>query len=189
MAAGATLALAGLTRSPWLLTLPIAFLWVLIRESKPGWSRIQKPLLLGFAGLLVLLPWSLHNYQVHSTVSVTGTNGGMNFWIGNNPQATGEYTFPTQIDRELVLQTANWDERVRDRFFYQQGMDYIHSQPGPALKLAVKKLTYFVFFRPSIGSSYQSIDLKVGIAQQSFIASWLLLLPLGLAGLWIDRKR
>ena len=63
------------------------------------------------------------------------------------------------------------------------------SQPGPALKLAVKKLTYFVFFRPSIGSSYQSIDLKVGIAQQSFIASWLLLLPLGLAGLWIDRKR
>ena len=113
----------------------------------------------------------------------------MNFWIGNNPQATGEYTFPTQIDRELVLQTANWDERVRDRFFYQQGMDYIRSQPGPALKLAVKKLTYFVFFRPSIGSSYQSIDLKVGIAQQSFIASWLLLLPLGLAGLWIDRKR
>ncbi len=87
------------------------------------------------------------------------------------------------------MQTANWEERVRDRFFYEQGMDYIRSQPVPAFKLSLKKLAYFVFFRPSIGGNYQSVELEVGIAQKVFIAAWLLLLPLGLAGLWIDRHR
>jgi len=189
LAAGAGIALAGLTRSTWLLTIPIAMLWIFWQRERSGWRRLQSPLLLAIAAIMVLLPWARHNVQLHNAWFVTGTNGGLNFWIGNNPQATGEYTFPTQVDRELVMQTANWEERVRDRFFYEQGMDYIRSQPVPAFKLSLKKLAYFVFFRPSIGSNYQSVELEVGIAQKVFIAAWLLLLPLGLAGLWICRHR
>ena len=188
-AAGVSLALAGLTRSPWLLTIPLAALWALWRARGHGWRRFRAPVLLGLAALLTLSPWALHNRQVQGTWSVTGTNGGINFWIGNNPQATGEYIFPTQIDRDLVLHTVDWSEAARDQFFYRQGFAFIQDNPKQALRLAASKLVYFALFRPSIGSSYQSADVQVGLARDLFIAGWLLLLPLGLAGVWLERRR
>ncbi len=189
IAAGVSFALAGLTRSPWLVAIPVAMIWLIWRDRQGGWRRLRTPIILCFSAIITLLPWALHNAQVHDAWFVTGTNGGLNFWIGNNPDATGEYIFPTEIDRELVTQVAEWPERDRDRFFYQLGFDHIRENPVQSLRLFLEKLYFFSIFRPSIGSTYQSTDLQVGLARNVFITSWLLLLPLGLGGLWIGRGR
>ncbi|MGB2896347.1 MAG: glycosyltransferase family 39 protein [Anaerolineales bacterium] len=189
LAAGVSFALAGLTRSPWLVAIPVALIWLIWRDTQSGWRRLRTPLLLSCAAVITLIPWAFHNSQVHGAWSITGTNGGLNFWIGNNPDATGEYIFPTEIDRELILEVAEWPERDRDRFFYQQGFDFIRENPGQALRLFIQKLQFFSFFRPSIGSTYQNTDLQVALARNLFITSWMLILPAGLAGLWIARHR
>jgi 4-amino-4-deoxy-L-arabinose transferase-like glycosyltransferase len=189
IAAGLNFGLAGLTRSPWLVVLLVAMIWLIWRNRQGGWRRLLTPVILCFSAIITLLPWALHNAQVHDAWFVTGTNGGLNFWIGNNPHATGEYIFPTEIDRELVIQVAEWPENDRDRFLYQQGFDFIRENPDQALRLFAQKLYFFSFFRPTIGSTYQSTDLQVGLARNVFIASWMLILPAGLAGLWIARDR
>ena len=189
LAAGFSFAMAGLTRSPWLVAIPVALIWLIWRDPQSGWRRLRTPLLLSCAAVITLIPWAFHNAQVHDAWFVTGTNGGLNFWIGNNPDATGEYIFPTEIDRELILEVAEWPERDRDLFFYQQGFDFIRENPGQALRLFIQKLQFFSFFRPSIGNTYQNTGLQVGLARNVFIASWMLILPAGLAGLWIARRR
>lgn len=183
MVAGLSLAAGGLTRSPLLLLIPIAILWCLWVVRRGAVRRLLAPLLILLGAVVLLAPWIRYNQQTHGTWMLGGTNGGLNFWIGNNPQATGEYTFPTQIDRQLVLQTVDWSELARDRFFYQQGFEYLREHPGASANLALRKLTYFLFFRPSIGSSYLSSGVQVGLASKLFIAAWLALLPFGIYGL------
>jgi hypothetical protein len=126
----------------------------------------------------------MYNHATHHTWLFTSTNGGVNFWIGNNPQATGEYIFPTEIDRETVLAAAKLSEVERDRYFYSLGFDFIREAPGDFLRLFGRKLTYYLFFRPNIGSTYQGVNLEIDLARYVFIISWLSLVPFALVGLF-----
>jgi hypothetical protein len=133
---------------------------------------------------MTFAPWVGYNYTVHGQLLLTSTNGGLNFWIGNNPAATGEYIRPGDVDESIVVSVANWPEIARDRFFYMRGLQFIRSSPGPFLELAGRKLLYFTFFRPNIGSTYeQAGDLPLGPARWLFVSSWLLLIPFALLGL------
>ena len=183
LVAGINLAAAGLTRSPWLLLIPIAFIWSLWVARNGTARRYLLPVLILLGAAITLAPWIYFNQQTHGAWLLGSTNGGMNFWIGNNPQATGEFIFPTQIDRPLVMQTVDWSELERDQFFYQQGFDYLREHPIESANLAIRKLTYFIFFRPSIGSSYQATEIQVGLASKLFIAAWLAILPFGIFGI------
>lgn len=187
LAAGVGFALAGLTRSPWLLTVPITMAWLAIYSRVQGWRRFRPAIYLGVVALLILAPWAFRNAQVHGVWSVAGTNGGLNFWIGNNPEATGEYLHPTAVDRELALRTAQWPEFERDRFFYRRGLEYIRSNPGEWSALATRKLRYFLLFRPSMGNTYAQSALPIDLARRAYQASWLLLLPLAVLGVAFDR--
>jgi 4-amino-4-deoxy-L-arabinose transferase-like glycosyltransferase len=181
---GAALAAAGLTRSTWLTLLPLAFLWV---AWYPAAASLRRRLALGLLVLLgaalVCLPWAAYNSHTFGVWSVSSTNGGLNFWIGNNPQATGEYVFPTEVDRDLVLQSAALPEFERDQFFYARGLEAVAAAPWHAARQYALKLFYYFFFRPNIGSNYSQADLPLGLAQMLFISSWLASLPLALFGL------
>lgn len=189
IAAGFSFGLSGLTRSPWLIAVPIVMAWLFWMSQERGWQRVKFPLLLGMATVIAMVPWAIHNFQTHREWFVTGTNGGLNFWIGNNVAATGEYIFPTEIDRGLILDIASWPERERDRFLYLEGLRFIQQHPLQWLQLAAKKLQYFILFRPSMGSSYESANLQLGLARALFKAAWLMLLPLGLLGLLLRRQQ
>jgi 4-amino-4-deoxy-L-arabinose transferase-like glycosyltransferase len=190
MAAGAGLlfALAALTRSAWLVTLPLAFLWILLYRQDGVWNRtrLALPMLLGAA--IVLAPWAAYTQRTQGKWMLTSTNGGLNFWIGNNPEATGEYIHPTELDRDLVLRVADWPERARDRFFYERGFDFVRSSPGQFLALVVRKLQYFFLFRPGIGSTYEQASLPLTLARWLFIISWLIVLPFSVYGLAASRQ-
>ena len=114
---------------------------------------------------------------------MTSTNGGMNFWIGNNPAASGEYIWPLTIDEPFVRSIAGLPESARDEAFYAHGLEFIQNSPVQSLELFGRKLVYFLFFRPNIGSNYEQVQLPVGLAGWLFILSWLALLPFALLGL------
>ncbi|MCX6071468.1 MAG: hypothetical protein NTU91_11535 [Chloroflexi bacterium] len=181
---GAALAAAGLTRSTWLALLPLALVWL---AWYPVAASLRRRLGLGLLVLLgaalVCLPWGAYNSRTFGVWSVSSTNGGLNFWIGNNPQATGEYVFPTEIDPDLVRQAAALPEFERDRFFYARGLQSVTAAPWRAARLYGLKLVYYLFFRPNIGSNYSQATLPLGLAQMLFIASWLVSLPLAVLGL------
>jgi hypothetical protein len=53
------------------------------------------------AALAFLMPWTLRNYLVFETLVLVSTNDGVNLFIGNNPDANGQYTY-TPAMRERI---------------------------------------------------------------------------------------
>ena len=183
--AGILLSLAALTRSTWLVAVLLAMVWLTwyLRGKWRVW--VKTALLFGLAASFTLLPWVVYNYKIQGRLLLTSTNGGLNFWIGNNPHATGEYIFPTDIDRDLVNGVANLSELSRDRFFYTQGFDFIRNSPSQFISLLVRKLLYTIFFRPNIGSIYATAHIEMyNLAIDSFVIAWLALIPFALLGLF-----
>jgi hypothetical protein len=179
------LSLAALTRSTWLVVLPLAVVWLIwyLRGNWRVWGKFA--LLFGLAASITLAPWVVYNYINQGELVLTSTNGGLNFWIGNNPHATGEYVFPTELDQNLVLGVANWSETARDHFFYTQGLEFIRDSPNEFLSLLARKLVYAMFFRPNIGSNYEAAQISgFNLAIVSFVAAWLVLIPFALLGLF-----
>lgn len=181
---GVSLAMAALTRSTWLPILPLIPLWWLGNLWKKWGLWLKLSCAMGLAAVIVFFPWIYYNYRTHGVLIVTSTNGGLNFWIGNNAKSNGEYIFPTQIDRALVESTLEMSEVERDRFFYQQGWQFILEHPQQFIKLAFRKLLYFLFFRPNIGSSLEAAEYQLfDLVKLGFIVSWLALLPFAVLGL------
>jgi 4-amino-4-deoxy-L-arabinose transferase-like glycosyltransferase len=187
--AGILLGLAALTRSPWILAIPLATLWILFMSYQRRNVLVPHAAILLLASALTLSPWVVYNYHTHGKLLLTSTNGGLNLWIGNNPRATGEYVFPTEMDNDLVLSVADWPEVERDQFFLANAITFIESQPRQALGLALKKLFFYFLFRPNIGSTYEGTDLPIQLASLLFITAWILLLPFSIIGLWALRKK
>ena len=185
LGAGACIALAALTRSTWLVLVPIILVWSVWSLINRGKHFAKFAVCMVLAVVIVMTPWILHNYNAQGQFLLTSTNGGLNFWIGNNPQATGEYIFPTQIDRELVTRVADWPEVERDRFFYARGLEFAQTAPSVFFANFGKKLFYYLFFRPNIGSNYTGAQIPIfELAKLGFVASWTLMLPFAVFGLF-----
>jgi 4-amino-4-deoxy-L-arabinose transferase-like glycosyltransferase len=73
--------------------------------------------------LLVILPWTYRNYQLSGRLVLISTNGGVNFFIGNNPSATGEYFVP--VDNPLEGLTE-WE---MDQVGWKAGTEFIRKHP------------------------------------------------------------
>ena len=185
---GILFALACLTRSAWLVALPLALVWILFYRQAAIADRLRLAAPLVLAWAVVMAPWAAYNYKTQGKWMLTSTNGGLNFWIGNNPKATGEYVFPTDLDSALVASVAEWPEPARDLFFYEKGFDYIRSSPRQFISLAARKMQYFFLFRPGIGSTYEQASLPLTFGRWLFIGSWLILVPFSVYGLVASRR-
>jgi len=88
------------------------------------------------AFLLCLAPWAARNWAIHHQFVLVSTNGGLNFWIGNNPLATGEACDATgepvwtRIPEPLKQQLAAQNEVQQDQFLYREGLRFIRDEPG-----------------------------------------------------------
>lgn len=85
---------------------------------------------------ILVMPWIVRNAIVMNDAAMT-TNGGVNFWIGNNPEANGSYKIPTVNPLDSIR-----NETERSREGYRRGMNFIVTQPLTGLMLAGKKIAY-----------------------------------------------
>ena len=122
--AGVLLGLSWLVR-PTLVLFPIALVLMLM-TIRTHWRRaIGLPVVVGVIALIVVIPWAVRNVVVMDTLSLD-TAGGVNFWIGNGPHATGTYA-KLPDDNPLDAYTT---EAERNQAGFRLGLEYITDQPG-----------------------------------------------------------
>jgi tetratricopeptide (TPR) repeat protein len=88
-ATGVILGGLALTRENALAFAPVLLVVIAARFRAGGWARAAASLLLGL--VLMLLPVSVRNWSVGGEFHLTTAQFGPNFYIGNNPAATGIY--------------------------------------------------------------------------------------------------
>jgi tetratricopeptide (TPR) repeat protein len=158
---GIGLGLAALAR-PTVLTFAVALIiWLRTKHRSGGWSVTWQKyslILLGMA--IVILPCTIRNYAVGHEAVLISSQGGVNFYMGNNKDADGQTAaFPSVGGRLNKFQDHVWSDSkalaendVRrnlkagevSSYWRTKGTDYLISHPLSALWLSLKKV-YLVF--------------------------------------------
>jgi 4-amino-4-deoxy-L-arabinose transferase-like glycosyltransferase len=123
---------------------------------------------------IVVAPWTYRNYiALHEFVPVSN-NGGVTMWVGNNPQATGQFV-------EVPARFHRLPEVERDRAARREALDWIAANPGRFLTLAVRKQA--LFWGDDAKGAYESMkrpgterDRSYAIAKAVSNAFWVLVL-------------
>jgi 4-amino-4-deoxy-L-arabinose transferase-like glycosyltransferase len=190
---GAALGLSALARPLALLFYPflIAIFFGMDRQTALRKSGIA---LAGIA--LILLPISVRNLVVGGEFTLTTSSAGMNFYVGNNPDATGLYweapflsSVEPQYENEDYRRTAcealqrELTTREAGNYWMMRSFDWMINSPGAYLALLGKKAFYF-WNRAEFANN---ISIYFGKEHSPFlrfnpIGFWLIG-PIGLAGL------
>lgn len=145
-AAGLLMGFSIITRPDAALFVVFAALWVFLAVRTPtAGARAGAAVVLTLAcAALPVIPVALRNRTVGRDSVVVSYNGGVNFYIGNNPN----------YERSLAIRPGpEWDRLVgaplrvdpkmkpsaQSAFFYRKSFDYIRSQPLGYIKLLAKK--------------------------------------------------
>jgi 4-amino-4-deoxy-L-arabinose transferase-like glycosyltransferase/Flp pilus assembly protein TadD len=150
------LGISALFRSNILLFIPLLLLWFWIYARK---YFIRWCIVLGCGILLVLSPVILRNYIVLGEPILSNVSSGINFYIGNNPNADGsdgavfkmssvagapEYMLDYFKNRAEEKSGKKLSYIQVDRFWFGEALNYIISSPGQALRICAKKIFLFV---------------------------------------------
>jgi tetratricopeptide (TPR) repeat protein len=197
---GLLIGLVCIARPVFLALVPL-YVFSLYRRairSRPGGMTLIFVLLAGV--VIVILPVTVRNVAVSGDPVLIASQGGINFYIGNNPEADG-YT-----SRLPQLGGASWEYRdqvwyVRrsighqpgpseeSRFWYARGFDFIAGHPEQALSLYLRKL-YLFWNREEIPNNR---DYRTSIQSSTVLrllpSGFWLVGPLGLAGIALALHR
>lgn len=154
---GILLGLAALARPNiifFLIFLPLWFFTVL--KKRAGSSKTIYGFLLLIVGLFaVMIPFSIRNYSIDKRLSPLPVQGGINFYIGNNSQATGHFRSPYGISSSPIEQgktSIGYAEKQlgtsltpsqASRYWMFKGFEFIKNKPLDAFSLYMKKCVYF----------------------------------------------
>jgi len=175
--AGILMGFAALTREvAFLMLFPIAFwMFFFIKNSVIRKTYLIKLSTFFIFFILTICPWTLRNYFVFHEFVLFSTSGGFNFYIGNNPEATGEYDsdLDTKIKWPMSIKDKSQEELLAleieaSKSGYKQGMNFIINNPTKFLKLSLKKL--FLFWRPP----YYNLKFPKNIKETPFRIAWLI---------------
>lgn len=192
---GVSLAAAVLLRQAVLVLVPVILLWAWreagIASPAPGPAAgaVRREATVGVViAMLVLaaavLPWTIRNYAVFQRVVLLNTNAGFAFFWGNHP-IHGTRFVPILPDGSyaalIPAELRHLDEASLDRALLRRGFAFVRDDPGRFLRLSISRISEYVRFWPSGGSSHASNSARM--------LSFGLCLPFMLAGVVIARRR
>lgn len=207
LVAGLALGVAAIVRPNVLLWGTVVGVWMLARGGQPlvGQAlvaRARQALLYGAAALLAILPITAYNAFVGGDTVLISSQGGLNLWIGNNPNSDGSTAIApgTRPDwwggfHDTVSQAqAHEGRELRpsevSQHYAARAWDWIASEPGAAARLFAWKMRLFwtdhelgnnqdeVFFAHEFGPILRIDPIGFGLVA-----------PLGLVGLMISARR
>ncbi|MGB3613743.1 MAG: hypothetical protein WBA10_08120, partial [Elainellaceae cyanobacterium] len=76
---------------PIALLIPCLLMLVDYVKSREIWKNVAAVVIMLVTIGTLVMPWSIRNTQVFGQFVLISTNGGANFWMGNNPESTGGY--------------------------------------------------------------------------------------------------
>ena len=141
---GFSIGMAALTRPVGLLLLPAYLVYAIWRQPSVMWKQVA-----GVVGatLLVTIPWTIRNYNVHGVWPVFSTHGGFILLRSNWQTPDWRRSDGWRIDREVFEQTPS--EIERDRQWLRQGIEVILENPTTYMRWMIEKfLRFWYVFRP-----------------------------------------
>ncbi len=142
---------------PILTLFPVLAAMLLILKGVRAKSAISLSAIMLGVMLIVLSPWTLRNFLVMGEFSLTATNGGYTFYIGNGPEATGRFTpinhfckhchmdiSPSEVAARNVgfNEFYYYSELEQQYYGYRLGLEHIFNHPIQALSLLPVKFFY-----------------------------------------------
>jgi hypothetical protein len=136
------------------------------RESRQWRTFLTRFGLLAAGLALGTSPCWIHNYFIAKDPVLLSAHGGINFWIGNNPEATGYPRFPPGLraGQAAMLQDSITQAEAAARrplkhaevsaYWSEKAKTYIAANPGKWLMLLARKLRNF-------WSAFQYDDLSI----------------------------
>jgi 4-amino-4-deoxy-L-arabinose transferase-like glycosyltransferase len=166
-----------LIRPALLLFLPLAALYLLATR------RATSLVALALGVLVVLGPWTLRNHREHGRWMIVASDGGVTFWTGNHPLATGEgdmaANLALKLDNDrLRSEHPGLTEEQMEPIYYREALGWIGAHPLQWLGLECKKLFYLVV---PIGPSYTLHSARY------YVATWVsyaVVMVLAVVGFW-----
>lgn len=189
--AGLALGLLALNRPNAILLAPLLATFALF----PGLALRRA---LAFAGgvALAIAPATLRNLAVAGEPILISSHGGLNLFIGNNPEADGTYRSVPGITPSIAGQARDTrrvaeaevgrtlTEREVSAHFSAKAVAFAKASPGAFLRLLARKVSY-VLSREEIplNFSFSWYRREMPLLALLFVGP-VLLVPLGLAGLF-----
>jgi 4-amino-4-deoxy-L-arabinose transferase-like glycosyltransferase len=159
VAVGVLLGVAALVRPNVILLAAPIFIWA-------GWIAVRRRVpyrflatvtgcLLGIA--VAIAPATIRNYRVSGEFVLITSNVGINFYIGNNPDADGSvmnflpaygswgncFEYPALVDNLERRTGRELDATAVSDYFRDEGLEWIRQNPGEFIKLTIKKALAF----------------------------------------------
>ncbi|MBN1383975.1 MAG: tetratricopeptide repeat protein [Elusimicrobia bacterium] len=148
-----------------------------------------------FGLFIVFFPVTLRNYIVGGEFVLTTSSGGTNFYIGNNPSATGvnsppsfarlspdhlEQDFKEEAEKRL---RKNLTSSEISRYWFNQSIEFIKKSPISYIKLMWRKFWLFWNFYEIGGNFDFYFDKKWLAIQKVPLLSFGIIAPLGIIGM------
>lgn len=170
---GILLGLSALTREAGILVLFGFLIWLNI-VHKNVLISLKRWWILALFAFITVAPWTIRNYLVFDKLVPITTNGGINFYMGNNPGATGTF-------RWAIPPGARWNEESPNGFFetqasslgYKYGFQFIKDNPGQFLKLLAKR-AFFLFQPPYFVINFEESKVET-ISKIIWLAMYIIL--------------
>lgn len=144
-----------LVRANAMLLAPFLIFWTYSRRGKKA-AKATLCLGLIFIGVFIsVLPFSVRNHLITNNVSPFPVNGGLNFYIGNNPDATGIYrplegisnSPVNQIKQSILKAKMGMGREISplqaSSFWFLKGLRFIRNNPWQYIVLELKKIYLF----------------------------------------------
>lgn len=185
LAAGALVGVAILIRPAMLLFLPLALVWLLWRR------HLGLVLAMATAVLVIVVPWTMRNLRVYDRFVLVASEGGVTFWTGNHPLASGEGDLaanPELKRAELAFRQSHpgLTAEELEPLYYRDAFEHIRRDPAWWFGLLARKA---FFTAVPTGPSYALHSPRYRLASAG---SYLLVLPFAVAGarrLWRVERR
>lgn len=218
LGAGVLMGLSAIARPNILVFAPVVLAWVWWRERSRGAGVARRGRVahvccgtpartatarfaLFAAGIaIVVSPITVRNYALDHDFVPIASQGGVNFYIGNNKHADGisalvpELGIGWQTDEAIRFAEHAEGRRLKPSefsgYWYRRGWHFILGQPGAAARLLLKKLVLFwdrfelannkdVYYFARMSPVYRAVQwLSFGV-----------IAPLALVGMWVSRRK
>ena len=191
---GIVLGMAAMTRPTVLVLAVIVPIYIFISHRDTLFKRNLRRILFNLTGVaLVLLPVAARNAHVGGHFNPLPTQGGINFFIGNNPEATGwSAAMPEPLGKDWQYADCKYlaekdmnrilDPQEVSSYWFEKGLDFWHQNPGQAVNLTVKKIWLLIADRDiSNNRNISQFRSQIGVSRIFIVSLWLLV-PFGVLG-------
>jgi len=190
-----------LLRGNFLALLPFALLWAWVVMPDAPKRRAARAGLVAAGAALAIFPVTVRNRVVGGEWVLTTSQGGPNFYIGNNPDAPGYYGVLSFVRADPKFEADDFRAEAERRvgrsltpsevsgFWFREGFQWIADHPEAALRLTLHKARLLIhqFEIPDNYSFALTRDYFVSALKLPFLGIGWLWGP-ALAAVWLWRK-